>query len=357
MRKFKESLADRILKGKGAGITNQHQSEIQKATRMVMTDDLVRKVVNMAPVTSPDQVFDLCFIAQLPDDVVWIEFNLHAKVGESRILGIASGRLPGEAIDQFIDIPNRCGALFTKNKTSPAIWMCDMFFYSEDKGFLNKSMVSYVLDTSGSDPEFKRIISPMQGPDHDKIVLGSFGFSAYGKAEHKLTDIAMAIPDPEYANALGLTNPQKAYRFFIDEVQENTGMLRFFVLTLALLNKGDPQKVYLPSPGRTLRNGKLRPLLDATQVTISVPNNKTIVQYVGGLVGLGNGRRLRLHGVRGHWRTVVPAKIECEHADMQHLSEHRHYCPTCEYQRTWVRSHERGDADLGTVKKEYRLTS
>jgi hypothetical protein len=94
--------------------------------------------------------------------------------------------------------------------------------------------------------------------------------------------------------------------------------------------------------------GNYKRFLDHKTVTLTVPapQHAKLARKVVAMA------RRRAHSVRGHWRLdwKHPGRRDCRHEwRMDQTCE-------CGAHRTWIREHQRGDATLGFVTHDYRVS-
>jgi hypothetical protein len=103
---------------------------------------------------------------------------------------------------------------------------------------------------------------------------------------------------------------------------------------------------------------------------IRLANGRSHVQHQFGLVSINLARTERLvlpcgqptgikhrrHEVRGHW-AIRNTTDECDHEfyPVHGSDDRRLHCKLCPAIRYWRKAHERGDASLGIIHKQYRI--
>jgi hypothetical protein len=99
----------------------------------------------------------------------------------------------------------------------------------------------------------------------------------------------------------------------------------------------------------TVRGRKLR-YLERRRVRLTVPRSTALASVRAS----GAGRPRRAHEVRGTMCHSRDTDRSCIH-DWQPQTANREVCTCCGGRRWWRRPHQRGDARLGLVLKDYRV--
>ena len=139
-------------------------------------------------------------------------------------------------------------------------------------------------------------------------------------------------------------------------VEELAGTTRH-VLALLMLYHFPPVEHYerKSKKGRRVINGQSRPFFSFEEVKVRIPRRKPTNPYKWVRNGLPKVEtRKRAHEVDGHWRCVRPltvAEINALDKPVSQLTDRERY------KYTWVKSHQRGDATIGFVRKTKLLTS
>lgn len=159
----------------------------------------------------------------------------------------------------------------------------------------------------------------------------------------------------EIAQKTGPHNPTLA-RLINGEITEFSGMMRWIVCVLAMLNE-IPVTSELIKPMHTMRAGlTLRlPAFDYHRLTLRLPKTKPIPWIQRHLSNVE--RKHKAHEVREHWRTYLaanPCKRE-EHQWEYDYNEGYRLCGKCMSFSRLIHEHVRGDPNLGWVRKEYLI--
>ena len=120
---------------------------------------------------------------------------------------------------------------------------------------------------------------------------------------------------------------------FFARVRESSGEIGFVTAALALINHGLVSYRDRPRPpGQRVLNGKLRPYMSDSVVSIAIPGK---LSPIGALKRAHRAEqaRKRAHEVRGHFRHYRDGRV------------------------VWIRSHQRGDASLGFVRQRYEVVA
>lgn len=139
-----------------------------------------------------------------------------------------------------------------------------------------------------------------------------------------------------------------------------SGDIFAYLTIMVLLNQEQHKITYEPVPRqRRFVRGKLKPFLAHDVVTIKLGGDLRAPQGGGGQnseEGTSGGWKNRAHEVRGHFRTR--ARHDCDHSWLtdEEYEGKRFVCQVCNGKRTWVASHQRGDAGIGFKTKEYVAT-
>jgi hypothetical protein len=338
---------------------------VASAHKFNLDDDLVSKITKESRI-HPVELLRLLPQARLPYNTTWIEFNPRVKVAESRKnsglefdldfrdtpdrMGLLCQMLPRDdcyifSVSIFYDVVDRPG------KVTAAI--SPICFFIKLEGDVTFSDMSREWETP-PDIFFKTF-----GIDAQEWQIAMFGYVSKENyaLDSGLLDRIMVLPSTQALSDTVFSKADKK-RLLNMEVTENTGLARFLVFALAVLDQSITTKVVIPGKGHTLIRGMLRPIMGTTHVTINLPNEHTIVKYLNDHKSNADPHHVREHDVRGHWRIVTMSNLpECRHPNLESLSKKRQWCPKCGFQRTFVREHKRGDPTLGTIKHDYRLTA
>jgi hypothetical protein len=109
-------------------------------------------------------------------------------------------------------------------------------------------------------------------------------------------------------------------------------------------------KHVIPTHG-FVAQGRYRKFLNHTIISIILPKGRDPYKLARSIVAMA---RRRAHQVRGHWRRDWrnPLSRVCEH----HFDPETMICNYCGGRKLWIDEHARGDASLGFVTHDYRVT-
>lgn len=155
---------------------------------------------------------------------------------------------------------------------------------------------------------------------------------------------------------------QAAGQMILSEyLQQHAGEWRLALSILALMNARDYIQVDRPagSWGSRLVRGKTVPFLSHNTVRITLPREVAVRKLIR---SVGHGLPKRRHEVGGYYANshkhgdptcVRLPIIGCEKATYAAETPNLEVCLICGHRRWWVKDHERGDASLGFVTKDY----
>lgn len=139
-------------------------------------------------------------------------------------------------------------------------------------------------------------------------------------------------------------------------IMENLGMGRKILGVLALLNAKDREVHWseAEAPSGSLFTGKrFMPYMSRRRLTLLLPRDQVLRKVVR--LAMTERRARRRHPVLGHWcssrRRGDPT---CNH-EYENTSPTLKTCVGCGHLVWWRKAHERGDAGVGFVSKEYVL--
>jgi hypothetical protein len=147
------------------------------------------------------------------------------------------------------------------------------------------------------------------------------------------------------------------------DLQQHSGDWRLALSILALLNARDYVRIDQPggSGGGRLVRGRVVPYLSHNTVRIDLPRTVAVRKLIR---SIGHGLPKRRHEVAGYYAnshkhgdpTCVRLPIVgCERAVYAAETPNLEVCLICGHRRWWVQDHERGDASLGYVTKDYAV--
>ena len=142
--------------------------------------------------------------------------------------------------------------------------------------------------------------------------------------------------------------------FVNDEIIEFTGMMRWIVCVLAMLNEV-PTRSDLIKPQHSMRAGLTRrvPAFDYHRITLKLPKTKPVPWIERHLSNVE--RKRKAHKVRQFWRTYLHegACPRDTHNWEYDYKEGYRLCGRCMSFSRLIHEHVRGDPSLGWVNKDY----
>ena len=138
--------------------------------------------------------------------------------------------------------------------------------------------------------------------------------------------MAWTVPEDKYKE--GWTAEDMA-DFHNRQALAMDGDLRLIIILLSLLNKQETfYSAPIKSDIRKIQHGKVTPTNEYYVLTLDTSDT-----HVTTYIDSATGSPKREHSVRGHWRYMKKSG-----------------------KRVWVKSHRRGDAELGIIIKDYKMT-
>ena len=132
-------------------------------------------------------------------------------------------------------------------------------------------------------------------------------------------------------------------------------LARIIAIGLLLTRPSSPI-FHLQEVGRSsgIRKGKRRSFMAYRRCTIHLSREGSF-NRVKEIYSGGRGP-VRAHQVRGHWcQSQKESATPCSH-DWEEIEERRKYqCRSCGRKRWWKKAHQRGDAGIGFVQKDYEV--
>lgn len=394
------------IPGDAKRVLARHRAQLRRAEKFVIDDETVRLICHLSH--EKDQLEGWSFLARLPFEVCWFEFNLHAKVSEFDKMNSLPGRFNPETVSPVI------GYLLYRDDAGSASprWVLTQF-YEVEGGSVVPGLLSYVFDPEGSDyspvrgstywraktlsmiPGFPKlpVLAELSGlkvsTTCDPEILASGDLRLGNWAEKE--DGSFIIPKgtefetdkdgnmifhPEHGmitgggwcyNRLavihepfwpcyhnGNLNNELAGR----EVREEMGHIRWVVTMLAALNNlpRDVKQAQTLTGRRTV-GANILPYFQHRTISLRIPNDDRIVWARKRMqTALRNAPR-PWHPVRGHWRIIemgkAPAHI-CRHQPTM-VENGVGMCEKCQLMIRWIADHTRGDPTIGIVDHTYSV--
>lgn len=343
--------------------------------------DFVDLVCNMCQ--NIEKVEYWCNLARLPYPTMWMEVDGHEKVKSMN----RHGNLI-EPID-LDNVPTRLGYLFQELDASSGAWSMTSFLsdWVDKTGKPNENSVgidciTWFFAPEGTSVRMAKLALPYKSL-HDNFpdVLPK-GIEAVGIGLQAAIGTSKAVAmTPWIENRLQVAI-EPLYQIAMDEfiknngnivtlsnhmvkqtiysLRENSGLIRFMITALALLNNAPNVKhIVSPKTGYQLRNFHKVPYLGHRTVELVIPKRKPIVHFTKLLKNASDERRkVRAHSVRGYFRQIEHGKptIRCDHVPTL-VENGLGICLKCERMIRWIPTHTRGDATLGWVQHDYNVNA
>jgi hypothetical protein len=306
---------------------------IRQAHVIVISDELIEAVVDLGH-AEPRVINALRLGFHLPWPVIWMEYShgafveaLAAKSGEPPAeVDRMSGMLLWQRHDGLIELACVAGPEPGKS-TRPLEWPI-RFIFSPDERLAEPLKDSGEFDyRSGfhrvGSIEYSRAVWGYR--TDSPVELGDLHQRAY-----------VALPQPYGRLAMGDPKP------FQTAIIELSGVVRMALAAIALVNGPTLRVPEKPASPRVLVRGKSVPAREREVVTLHLPKRvKDRTAYI--LRTVREGCKRRLHQVRGHYRYLAREPKAAGWQRVEIAGE--------TYWRKWIAAHERGNAELGTVRE------
>jgi len=277
-------------------------------------------------------------MARLPHDLIWIEYNFHAKA--HRAVHEYGAQI---SLDPAM-IPDRNGWLCWRHPEVDNAFMameCASHSFSA-KGVKepvpNGTPFCYAWRTDDGPLPWKRL--PIPGRDHPEGHLT-------GIMSYRCASVGV-VHAPQFPEDF-LLQYMKESRY--DPLIELSSDLRYLWALLATINDLPTKTVTVQATKGYIARGRYHKFVDHSVIHLTVPV-KAYRRVAGRAIAIA---RRRAHQVRGHWRKHWqhrPAAF-CEHIWKTEGSKME--CSLCGGQRLWIHQHQRGDANLGFVTHDYTV--
>jgi hypothetical protein len=367
-----------------------YRHAMRQANKFVLDKEFTVLATQMSSSIKPEKLLTRIPLATLPYEVTWIEFPLRLKVLAMRVAhglkGVPDGIAPRMGV--LLERINDTMATVTMVCEGPECITPNLmgYVYSVDEQTLKfnqtfKGMTpldaAYRTDRLKNMPMFKDVMSD---PDVSNVMrdVGHGSMWGYGMGQgiiHTSAEFAKNIRVPEFLVRHGELAFSRFYDFFEDagkthkkflekishlitsEVTEFSGMMRWLVIVLAMLNEV-PTRANFIQPMHTMRAGLTRRVaaFDFHRLTLRLPKTKAIPYLDRKLSNVE--RKHKAHKVRQHWRTYLHSEQHClpdEHVWEYDVEHGYALCGRCMGFRRRVPEHVRGDPSLGWVHKDYLI--
>ena len=373
-----------------APILMAYRQAMRQAQKFVLDNEFVAYATHISNNVKPEKLLARLHLATLPYEVTWIEFDLHVKVREMRrfhgLQGVPDGVSP------------RMGILLERINDT----MCTVTMVGEDHDIVRPNLTGYIFSTDERTLNFNQVFNGMTPFDAayradrlKKMPLFEDVMNQPGSAElmrrvahgslwgysggdssgvvRSTSDLVTHIALPSFLQRHGELGFTRFYDFFentgrtivkrmpafskmiSNEITEFSGMMRWLVCVLAMLNEVPTRSEYV-MPSHTMRWGLIKrgKAFDYHRLTLRLPKTKPVPYLERKLSNVE--RKHKAHKVRQFWRTYLHADHQCkpeEHA-WEYDDEHGYaLCGRCFAYRRRIPEHVRGDPSLGWVHKDY----
>lgn len=393
----------RKISNEARQVTARYRAQLRRANRFVVDDEAVRLCCHLSH--EIDRLESWGFLARLPHDVCWFEFNLHAKMQEFDRMGTLRWPFdPGEVSPVM-------GILIYKDDPPSPLWLAHIFtichsrrYTPKTNGEVSPDVVSLMFNPEGNEmwplrgskiwrsptlsllPGFPGIGAEIRTGDGtvihttcsaELVMAGVMGVGggettvnrdaesgALYTADDSLitgmqwmTSRTAVIVDPFTSSELfdfKGTSLQEKYQHIVNAVKELRGMLRYLITMLAMIN-GLPldTRPIATRPGRHTIGMHQLPYLGHSVINIKVPRDDRVVWARKALTAFGRNSARRWGPVRGHWRVIERGKSThaCRHMPTM-VEAGLGMCEACELMIRWVEyPHGRGDPNVGVVDR------
>ncbi len=392
---FAPKLMGRSLNAASRRILTSYRIKLRQAERFVIDDDAVKLVCRLSH--EQERLAGWSFLARLPYQVIWLEFNLHTKVREFEIMETLRRRFNPEEVSPVI------GYLLYKDGHSNSRWIAHEF--KELMGEIVPGMIAFLFDPEnqgiaavmGSEtwnsptlsrrPNFPRIPATVRAADLDDrpaggradwtdttkdgdiltevdpefVLCGVFGQGGGTTlaAPEWFSSRGAAIVDPFWEHYLSERPVDSVNNLMAMEVMEQAGVLRWLVTLFATIN-GLPRAVkpINSRPGRRTMGMNTVPYLQHSNLSITIPRDDRVVWARQHLDREAHGARRAWHRVIGHWRIIERGRAPrqmCRHEPVM-VENGVGMCNRCQLMIRWIEvPNGRGDPALGMIEHTYTI--
>jgi hypothetical protein len=288
--------------------------------------------------------------SMLPHPKTWVEFP--ARAFRKRAIELEAKDPWGSGLAGADEIANTWGWLFEEHPQLPSVITMTEFMSSEEGYPILMLPFTVVWNTQDL---------PLPWNDVDIIA----GQVAHGILTYDCKQIGVRMNRP-----LSDFDNESLVDIVIEEngqvlttmhhlVGETAGLCRYALAFLSTLNDVPTITTEVrPSKGYIAR-GTYKKFVEHKVITLNVPEKKNMQMLARRVFAQS---RRRMHEVRGHWRLTVPPTggFICDQVTAHQwgaIDEDNHaHCANCVVRRTWIKKHYRGDASLGVVTHDYKIT-
>lgn len=344
---------------------------INKARRFVLADDVVR-VVARASLSPPRSLMACLSRSRLPYDTVWFEWDEYVRVealsgappNRKNVAGrlgllcqrsvdddgahlnemmVVVGRFSPEARLPVGTHPYGVGVSWSPDDPVAESWHPYMTAENADKTMIANMLWGREWADAWDGPD----TPPRAGRYMRRLAQHVFP-SFVGPMGHQMHDEVMPGPD-----ASGEEEREWAEQLY-DMLLSISGDVRFLVTLLAMLNTVQlaTDREHAPAGSRYV-GGRIRPYMSRHTVRLEVPKERAVRKVETLRVA---GSRRRGHEVMGHYCVSrLDGVAGHDHAWVR-AGDNLWVCH-CGARKWWRKEHERGDASLGWVEKDYSVVA
>ncbi len=374
---FRNKVAGKNVSKEGRHVLAAYRSRLRQAQRFVLDDDAVRLVCHLSH--EEDRLPGWSFLARLPFETMWLEFDLHVKVGEfARMDTLRHPFRPEE-------VSSRVGYLMYLDKDQR--WIAHPFYLMSGDAVV-PGIVTFLFDpeavgdpVGGSAtwkaPTLSRragfpgipgtIKAEAGGIDVYTTIAPEFvlcGILEAGKDEvpivspEWLAARGAAILDPFWAAELAKRPPAEINQLIAAQVMEESGVIRWLVTALAAIN-GLPKRIapIATRAGRHMVGMHALSYLSARTIELTIPRDDRMIWARRALDRNAGPLQRRWHEVIGHWRVIELGKLKgrlCRHEPVM-VEGDLAMCERCQLMVRWIKNTARGDLALGVVDHAYHV--
>ena len=296
-------------------------------------------------------------LARIPHPVMWIEWDEIA-------LATRAQRVYGSEMDPM-KVPFRSGWLIIRHPTIDT--MARAICFGEGSNFQHADDGGIMVPARRDDGEREMGVSPFAfaWSSTDDPTPWKFMPAAVDMSKTRgISQGAMATGLIDYdSNLINFVECRDMFADYVCDqsdanmrvqLQEQFGLCRYLLSFIAVINDLPVAfKEVRPAKGFVAR-GNYKRFLTHQTITLTVPTKRYAALARRALTIL----RRKAHEVKGHWRNDWRKMGSDSCAHVWDSSEAGHLnCSACGKRKVWIPEHQRGDATLGFVHHDYRVTT
>jgi hypothetical protein len=395
---FGKKLAGIALNNDCLRVMAKQRAQLRRAEKWILDDDAVRTICELSH--ERDKLEGWSFLARLPFDVMWVEFNLHTKA--IKMNEINKKRFP--PLDEISPVVGYLMYRDDEGSTSPR-WVCNQFYWIGGEPV--PGIVGYVYDPEGGDydpvkgstywrsPTLSQIPGCPKMPVEIQSLTNIVDMTVFSTCDPEIlacgdlyidNDDVMTIPagtpldkpiqvdgaiikSAEWGtNRVGIIydpfwmahhfKKGLNWRLAMSEIYEEVGHIRFIVTMLAAMN-GIPKEIreaHTRTGKRTI-GANILPYFQHRTVSLKIPTDNRTQWARSHLQGALRNAPRAWHRVKGHWRVIELGKARghiCRHHPVM-IENGVGMCEKCQLIIRWIKQHERGTPEIGIVEHTYRV--